>query len=62
MENEMLPKQVLEGKAGGIIRKDRSRKGWLDNVPDDMTEVGAKMWRKEAMGENVKAIKVLQEL
>jgi hypothetical protein len=49
MSSQRGPKMELEGNPRRRRKKGRPRKRWLDDVQDDMIQMGVKRWRTKAM-------------
>jgi hypothetical protein len=48
MPGDRVAKRVLEGNPGGRRPRGRPRKRWLDDVEDDLREMGVRRWRRVA--------------
>jgi hypothetical protein len=44
-EDNRVPKRMLYGRPGGRRKKGRPRLRWLDEVEEDMREIGMRRWR-----------------
>jgi hypothetical protein len=42
-------KKIFEGKLEGRIGRGRPRRRWINDVEDDLRELGVKRWRTKAL-------------
>jgi hypothetical protein len=45
MENNRIPKIVLDANLNGKMKVERPKLGWWDNVQADLIIIGIKGWR-----------------
>jgi hypothetical protein len=48
MNNDRMPKMILNAKTEGGRRRVCPRKGWLDDVEYDIKSLGIRNWRLKA--------------
>jgi hypothetical protein len=49
MEEDRVPKKILDRHPGGRRKPGRPRKRWLDNVTKDQEVLGIRGWRRRAL-------------
>jgi hypothetical protein len=52
MEGNRVLKRMLYGRPGGRRKKGRPRLRWLDDVEEDLREIGMRRWRTKAVDRN----------
>jgi hypothetical protein len=48
MEDSRMPKRVMRGKINTRRKRGRPKVRWLDDVHDDLREMGIEGWRRKA--------------
>jgi hypothetical protein len=54
MEDNRAPKRTLCGRPGGRRKKGRPLLSWLDDLEDDLREMGVRGWRTKAVDDEMK--------
>ncbi|PSN54960.1 hypothetical protein C0J52_02305 [Blattella germanica] len=49
MSQDREGKKILDGNMGGCRRRGRPRLRWIDDVEEDLKQLGVRRWRSKAM-------------